>query len=72
MKYVQDAIAKLQAEQGKLMMAIAALKHLNNFADANGAEPARKKKRFTKATREKMALAQKRRWAQLKQERKRG
>lgn len=65
MKLVQDAIEQLTSEKEKLEAAIQALRHLNNFADANLGNGTKRpaKKRFSAAARAKMRAAQIARWS---------
>ncbi len=69
-------VRELEAERSKLDRAIAALVGLNGTqpgveVTAETLTP-RRKKRFSKATRAKMALVQKQRWAKWHKEHKRG
>lgn len=76
MKAVTEAIMQLTTERDRIDMAIKALGHLNNFADANLKPPSklrakgkkRAKRHFSAAAREKMRLAQKKRWAKWHRE----
>ncbi len=67
-------VRELEAERSKLDRAIAALVGLNGTlpaeVTAETLTPKRKKKRFSKATRAKMALVQKQRWAKWRKEHK--
>ena len=73
MKLVQKAIQELQAEQIKLTLAIKALQHLNDFADANLPKENKRrgrKRRLSAAARARISKAQKARWAKARKAKK--